>query len=344
MPCSLWPQINKAEYSGVWVYLEREGDRLKDVGLELLGEARDLAQKLGGAEVGGVIVAGTEEMAREAIYHGADKVVIIDNPDLQIYTPAEYAEAIARVVQKYKPEIFLIGATKRGRELAAYIANTLTTGITADCTALKIDPKTRDLLQIRPTFGGTQLATIRTPRDAPRWQASDPASSPKPPRDTNRTGQIILEKVEIQKRRTRLVSVEKRLEKDVADLPPVESADVVIAGGRGLGSVEGFKLLIDLAKLLGGTVGASLMAVRAGWAPHTRQVGQTGKTIRPKLYIAVGISGAIQHLMGIMETKTIIAINPDPHAPIMENADYAVVGDYKQILPLLIEEIKRLKS
>jgi electron transfer flavoprotein alpha subunit len=263
---------------------------------------------------------------------------------LQIYTPVEYAEAIARVVQKYKPEIFLIGATKRGRELAAYIANTLTTGITADCTALEIDPKTRDLLQIRPTFGGTQLATIRTPQRRPQMASVRPGVFPKPPRDTSRTGQIIFEKVEIQRRRTRLVSVEKRLEKDMADLPPVESADVVVAGGRGLGSAEGFKLLIDLAKLLGGSVGASLMAVRAGWAPHTRQIGQTGKTIRPKLYIAVGISGAIQHLMGIMEAKTIIAINPDPHAPIMENADYAVVGDYKQILPLLLEEIKKLKG
>ncbi|MCI4446725.1 MAG: electron transfer flavoprotein subunit alpha/FixB family protein [Pyrobaculum sp.] len=344
MPCSLWPQINKAEYSGVWVYLEREGNRLKDVGLELLGKARDLAQKLGGAEVGGVIVAGTEEMAREAIYHGADKVVIIDNPDLQIYTPVEYAEAIARVVQKYKPEIFLIGATKRGRELAPYIANALTTGITADCTALEIDPKTRDLLQIRPTFGGTYLATIRTPQRRPQMASVGPGVFPKPPRDANRTGQIILEKVEIQKRRTRLVSVEKRLEKDVADLPPVESADVVVAGGRGLGSAEGFKLLIDLAKLLGGTVGATLMAVRAGWAPPTRLIGQTGKTIRPKLYIAVGISGAVQHLVGVTGAKIIIAINPNPHVPMMENADYAVVGDYKQILPLLLEEIKKLKG
>jgi len=167
MPCTLWPPVNKEEYKGVWVYLEREGGRLKDVGLELLGKARDLAQKLRGAEVVGVIVAGTEEMAREAVYHGADKVVIIDNPDLKVYTPAEYAEAIAKVVGKYKPEIFLIGATKRGRELAAYMANTLTTGITADCTALEIDPKTRDLLQIRPTFGGTQLATIRTPPETP---------------------------------------------------------------------------------------------------------------------------------------------------------------------------------
>ncbi|MEM0277969.1 MAG: electron transfer flavoprotein subunit alpha/FixB family protein [Pyrobaculum sp.] len=344
MPCRLWPPINKEDYRGVWVYLEREGDRLKDVGLELLGKARDLAQKLGGVEVAGVLVAGGEELAREAIYHGADKVVIIDNPDLKIYTPAEYAEAIARVVQKYRPEIFLIGATKRGRELAAYIANTLATGITADCTALEIDPKTRDLLQIRPTFGGTQLATIRTPQRRPQMASVRPGVFPKPPRDPSRAGEIIVEKVEVAKRRTRLVSIEKRLEKDVADLPPVESSDVVVAGGRGLGTAEGFKLLIELAKLLNGTVGASLMAVRAGWAPHTRQIGQTGKTIRPKLYIAVGISGAIQHLMGITEAKMIIAINPDPHAPIMENADYAVVGDYKQIIPLLIEELKRLKN
>ncbi|MEM1636583.1 MAG: electron transfer flavoprotein subunit alpha/FixB family protein [Pyrobaculum sp.] len=344
MPCRLWPPINKEDYRGVWVYLEREGDRLKDVGLELLGKARDLAQKLGGVEVAGVLVAGGEDLAREAIYHGADKVVIIDNPDLKIYTPAEYAEAIARVVQKYRPEIFLIGATKRGRELAAYIANTLATGITADCTALEIDPKTRDLLQIRPTFGGTQLATIRTPQRRPQMASVRPGVFPKPPRDPSRTGEIIVEKVEITKRRTRLVSIEKRLEKDIADLPPVESSDIVVAGGRGLGTAEGFKLLVELAKLLNGTVGASLMAVRAGWVPHTRQIGQTGKTIRPKLYIAVGISGAIQHLMGITEAKMIIAINPDPHAPIMENADYAVVGDYKQIIPMLIEELKRPKN
>jgi electron transfer flavoprotein alpha subunit len=171
-----------------------------------------------------------------------------------------------------------------------------------------------------------------------------PGVFPKPQRDTSRTGEIIIERVEIPVRRTRLVSIEKRIERDIADLPPVESADVVVAGGRGLGSAEGFKLLIELAKLLNGTVGASLMAVRAGWAPHTRQVGQTGKTIRPKLYIAVGISGAVQHLVGVAEAKIIVAINTDPHAPIMENADYAVVGDYKQILPALIEEIKRLKN
>ncbi|MEM1519296.1 MAG: electron transfer flavoprotein subunit alpha/FixB family protein [Pyrobaculum sp.] len=344
MTCPKWPPVNKDDYRGVWVYLERDRQRIKDVGFELLGKARELAEKLGGVEVGGVLIAGSVDMAKEAIYHGADKVVLVQNPELEMYTPVEYAEAIAKVLQKYKPEIFLIGATKRGRELAAYIANTLTTGITADCTSLEVDPGTRDLLQIRPTFGGTQLATIKTPSRRPQMASVRPGVFPKPKRDTQRSGEIIVEKVEMPKRRTRLVSIEKRLEKDVADLPPVESADVVVSGGRGLGSSEGFKLLIELAKLLGGTVGASLMAVRAGWAPHSRQVGQTGKTIRPRLYIAVGISGAIQHLMGIMEAKTIIAINPDPHAPIMENADYAVVADYRQILPLLIEELKKLKT
>lgn len=340
MPCGLWPGINKEEYRGVWVYLERDGDRLKDVGLELLGKARELAAKLGGVEVVGLIVAGGEELAHEAIYHGADRVVLIESPELKVYTPVEYAEAIAQVVRKYKPEVFLIGATKRGRELAAYIANSLATGITADCTALEIDPKTRDLLQIRPTFGGTQLATIRTPQRRPQMASVRPGVFPKPSKDASRKGEVVIERVEV-KRRTRLASMAKRIEKDIADLPPVESSDVVVAGGRGLGSAEGFKLLVELAKLLGGTVAASLMAVRAGWAPHSRQVGQTGKTIRPRLYIAVGISGAIQHMMGITEAKTVIAINPDPNAPIMENADYAVVGDYKEIIPLLVEELKK---
>jgi len=167
---------------------------------------------------------------------------------------------------------------------------------------------------------------------------------PKPPRDVNRKGEIVHEAVELDARRTTFLGAEKRIERDIADLPPVESSDVVVAGGRGLGSAEGFKWLVELAKLLNGTVAASLMAVRAGWAPHTRQVGQTGKTIRPKLYIAVGISGAVQHMMGIQESKHIIAINSDPNAPIVQNSDYAIVGDYKQIIPLLIEEIKRAKA
>ncbi|MDT7869727.1 MAG: electron transfer flavoprotein subunit alpha/FixB family protein [Thermoproteus sp.] len=344
MTCKLWPQINKEEYKGVWVYLEHDGARLKDVALELLGKARDLAAKRGNAQVGGVLVAGSDEMAQEAIYHGADKVVVVVNPELKVYTPYEYANAVAKVVAKYRPETFLIGATKRGRELAAFIANTLTTGITADCTALEIDPKTGDLMQIRPTFGGTQMATIKTPHRRPQMASVRPGVFPKPPRDVNRKGEIVHEAVELDARRTTFLGAEKRIERDIADLPPVESSDVVVAGGRGLGSAEGFKWLVELAKLLNGTVAASLMAVRAGWAPHTRQVGQTGKTIRPKLYIAVGISGAVQHMMGIQESKHIIAVNSDPNAPIVQNSDYAIVGDYKQIIPLLIEEIKRAKA
>ncbi len=340
--CSLWPPIDKSLYNGVWVYLERDGHKLKDVGLELLGKARELAAKLGGVEVGAVLVAAGRELAQEAIYHGADRVVLIENPELETYTPVEYAKAIATVVQKYKPEIFLIGATKRGRELAAYIANSLTTGITADCTALDVEPQTRDLHQIRPTFGGTQLAIIKTPHRRPQMASVRPGVFPKPPRDVGRVGEIVVERVEVE-RKTRLLARERRVEIDV-DLPPVESSEVVVAGGRGLGSGEGFKLLAELAKLLGGTVGASLMAVRAGWVPHSRQIGQTGKTIRPKVYIAVGVSGAIQHIMGVMESKTIIAINPDPNAPIMKNADYAVVGDYKEIIPALLEELRKYLS
>lgn len=343
MPCRLWPPVNKEEYKGVWVYLEHDGMELKDVALELIGKARDLAAKRGNAPVGGVLVAGTDEMAQEAIYHGADKVVVVISPELKVYTPYEYANAIAEVVGKYKPEIFLIGATKRGREIAAFIANTLSTGITADCTALEIDPKTGDLMQIRPTFGGTQMATIKTPQRRPQMASVRPGVFPKPPRDPNRKGEIIHEVVKVQ-RRMAFLGAEKRIERDIADLPPVESADVVVAGGRGLGSADGFKLLVELAKLLNGTVGASLMAVRAGWAPHTRQVGQTGKTIRPRLYIAVGVSGAVQHMMGIQEAKTIAAINSDPNAPLVQNADYAIVGDYKQIVPLLVEEIKKAKG
>lgn len=327
----------------MWVYLERDGDRLKDVGLELLGKARELAGKLGDVEVGAVLIAGTEEMAREAIYHGADKVVLVEGPHLDVYSPVEYGEAVAQVLSKYKPEIFLVGATKRGRELAPYVAALLATGITADCTALDIEPETRDLLQIAPAFGGSQIVTIKTPQRRPQIATVRPSVFPKPPRDVGRRGEIAVERVEVR-RRTRLLSAERRVEKDTADLPPVESADVVIGGGRGVGSAEGFKMLTELAKLLGGSLGATLTAVRAGWAPESRLIGQTGKVIRPKLYIAVGISGAVQHLVGIIESKVIIAINPDPQAPIMNYADYAVVGDYREIIPLLIEELRNVKT
>ncbi len=335
--CPEWPEIRKEDYRGIYVYAEHDGNTLKDVSLELVGKARQLAQDLDGVEVAAVIIGGTDDMARELIWAGADRIIRIVGEGLETYNPVRYSLAVAQVLDKYRPEIVLIGGTKRGRELAAYIANTLKTGITADCTELEIDRATRDLIAIRPTFGGNVLAGIRCPQRRPQMASVRPGVFPKPPSDPARSGEVITERVDVKDERLRLVAVERKVEKDVADLPPVEKADIVVVGGRGLGSADGFRLLVDLARALGGTIGASLMAVRAGWAPHTRQVGQTGKTIRPRIYIGVGVSGAVQHLVGMLESKVIIAVNTDRNAPIFRYVDYGVVGDYKEIVPRLIE-------
>ncbi len=338
--CPEWPEIRREEYKGVYVYAEHDGSSLKDVSLELIGKARQLAVELDGTEVAAIIIGGTDAMAKELIETGADRVIRILGEGLETYNPVRYSMAIAQVLDKYRPEIVLIGGTKRGRELAAYIANTLKTGITADCTELEIDKASRDLIAIRPTFGGNVLAGIRCPQRRPQMASVRPGVFPKPSRDPTRRGEVVSERVDVQDGRMRLVAVERKVERDVADLPPVEKADVVVVGGRGLGSADGFRLLVELARALDGTIGASLMAVRAGWAPHTRQVGQTGKTIRPRVYIGVGVSGAVQHIVGMLESKVIIAINTDRNAPIFRYVDYGIVGDYKEIIPRLIELVK----
>ncbi|MFP3194763.1 MAG: electron transfer flavoprotein subunit alpha/FixB family protein, partial [Caldivirga sp.] len=284
------------------------------------------------------------DLVKEPIYYGADRVVYVDDEALAVYMPHVYASVIVNLVNKYKPEVVLFAATKRGRELAPYVANTLRAGITADCTDLDIDVKTRDLDQVRPTYGGNILAHIRTPTRRPQLASVRPNVFPTPPRDTSRRGEVIREVINnLPKPNGSLISI-KPVTKGDSDLPPVEKADIVVTAGRGVGGPEGVKLLVELAKAIGGTIGGSKKVTDAGWLPVDRQIGQTGKTVRPTLYIGVGVSGAIQHIFGMKESKIIVAINSDPNAPIFEYADYGIVGDYRQVIQALLELLNQRRA
>ncbi len=341
MLCSEWEPINPMEYKGIWVYVEVEGGHIHEASLQLLGEARRIADELD-TYVGAVIIGyGIKELAREPIYYGADKVFVVDDPRLEKYYPNLYGDVVCKLAKKHKPEALLVGGTMRGRELAPYIANNLKTGITADLTSIEVDKETGDIILIRPPFGAWMLAHIKTRNRRPVMGSVRPNIFPTPERNEDRDGEVIEETIDevLDPRMEYLeyIPIEK------AEEIPIEKADIIVSGGKGLGSKEGFKLLEELAELLGGVIAGSRKAVDAGWIPHDRQVGQTGKTVKPNIYFAVGISGAAQHIFGIREAKRVVAINIDPDAPIFENADYGIVGDYKEIIPALIEVIKEMK-
>jgi len=342
--CPEWPQVNKNEYKGIWVYVEHQNGVIKDGSLQLIGKARELASKVN-VDVTAVMVGyKLGDLVKEPIYYGADRVVYVDDEALAVYMPHVYASVIVNLVNKYKPEVVLFAATKRGRELAPYVANTLRAGITADCTDLDIDVKTRDLDQVRPTYGGNILAHIRTPTRRPQLASVRPNVFPTPPRDTSRRGEVIREVISnLPKPNGSLISI-KPVTRGDSDLPPVEKADIVVTAGRGVGGPEGVKLLVELARALGGTVGGTKKVTDAGWLPVDRQIGQTGKTVRPTLYIGVGVSGAIQHIFGMKESKIIVAINSDPNAPIFEYADYGIVGDYRQVIQALLELLNQRRA
>ncbi|MFP3311350.1 MAG: electron transfer flavoprotein subunit alpha/FixB family protein [Caldivirga sp.] len=342
--CPEWPQVNKNEYKGIWVYVEHQNGVIKDGSLQLIGKARELASKVNVGVTAVMVGHKLGDLVKEPIYYGADRVVYVDDEALAVYMPHVYASVIVNLVNKYKPEVVLFAATKRGRELAPYVANTLRTGITADCTDLDIDVKTRDLDQVRPTYGGNILAHIRTPTRRPQLASVRPNVFPTPPRDTSRRGEVIREVINnLPKPNGSLISI-KPVTKGDSDLPPVEKADIVVAAGRGVGGPEGVKLLVELAKAIGGTVGGTKKVTDAGWLPVDRQIGQTGKTVRPTLYIGVGVSGAIQHIFGMKESKIIVAINSDPNAPIFEYADYGIVGDYRQVIQALLELLNQRRA
>ena len=329
-------------YKGVWVFIEHERGAIHPVSLELLGEGRKLADMLG-VELAGVVMGPPGETTRsfcqEAFYHGADLCYLIEDPLLQDYRNEPYTKGLTDLVNKYQPEILFLGATTLGRDLAGSVATTLKTGLTADCTELNIDLDVRSLLASRPTFGGSLLCTIQTLNYRPQMATVRPRVMAMPERDATRNGRIIEDTLGMIESSI-ITKVLEFIPDEMQDKPQLPFADIIVAGGRGMKKPENFKLIWELAQVLGAEVGATRPVVQAGWVELDRQVGQSGKTVRPKLYIAVGISGAIQHRVGMDASDVMIAINNDPNAPIFDFAHYGIVGNAMTILPALTEAFK----
>lgn len=337
------PKADISGYSGVWVWAElTTGKAVRSVSLELLGQGRKLADELG-QELAAVLIGdGVEECAKTLFASGADKVYLVEAKELAHFNTDGYTAAMVDLVETYKPNVILLGATNDGRDMGPRVACRLKTGLTADCTNLGIEPENKLVAWTRPAFGGNIMATILCPDNRPQMGTVRPNVFKKPEPDASKTGELIKvpSKIDPAAIRTKFVGI-RTVGQAVCNL---EEAEFIVSGGRGLGDPANFKFIEDLCSAVGGTVGASRAAVDAGWIPPMHQVGQTGKTVAPKIYIAVGISGAIQHLAGMSSSDTIIAINKDKDAPIFQVANYGIVGDYKEVLPLLTEAIKKARS
>jgi len=332
------------EYKGAWVFVEQTDGEPATVSWELLGVGAELAKTLGVELCAIVIGDKVEHLCQESFACGASRVYLMDAPIFHNYRTEPYYKAICYLIEKYKPEIVLVGATGLGRDLAGAVATALMTGLTADCTGLTID-ENRLLLQTRPAFGGNIMATIKTERTRPQMASVRPHVMPMPERDDSRKGEIIRESFAIKEEEIGVKVLEIiDTRKAGAEEVNVEAAEVIVSGGRGMQSKENFQILQELAEELGGVVGSSRSAVEAGWMPVERQVGQTGKTVRPKIYFACGISGAIQHLVGMQDSDVIIAINRDKQAPIFEVATYGIEGDLFQVVPAITERMRELRA
>lgn len=322
-------------YKNVWVIAEQRQGKITPVVIELLGEGRKIANDIG-VELCAILLGhNVDNLPDELIKFGADKVYYANSPLLEKYTTDAYTKVIVDSVNEIKPEIILIGATHIGRDLAPRIASKLDTGLTADCTKLDVDPEDKKLRQTRPAFGGNIMATIICPNNRPQMSTVRPGVMDKAEKDENKKGEIIKLNINLTKDDIRTEVVE--IVKSKKELVSLTDAKFIVSGGLGLGNADGFKLLKRLADKLGGVVGASRAAVDAGWIDNSHQVGQTGTTVKPTVYIACGISGAIQHLAGMQESDIIIAINKNESAPIFEIADYGIVGDLYDVVPKLIE-------
>lgn len=330
--------MEKTDYKNVYVFVEQRDGEIQSVGLELIGKARDLAGALNEKVV--AILAGDQvkHHAQYLIEMGADEVICIDAPELKDYLTEQYSQAIYQMVQKFQPSILMFGATTIGRDLAPRLAARLGTGLTADCTKLEISEE-GELMMTRPAFGGNLMATIMCTEHRPQMSTVRPGVMQKMERDCNRKGEIIdfAPTFDSSKFKVKLLKTVKE-EKGAAD---IQAAKILVSGGRGVGCKEGFEKLQALADVLGGMVSSSRAMVDAGVMPHDRQVGQTGKTVRPNVYLACGISGAIQHLAGMEESEFIIAINKDKYAPIFQVADLGIVGDLNKIIPMLTEKLAK---
>lgn len=325
------------EYKGIWVFGEQKDGQIASVVLELLGEGRKLADTLSSSLSVVLIGSDVEEKSHQLIAHGADEIYLIQDETLKNYHDESYAHIFVQMVTRYKPEIILIGATTYGRSLAPRVASRLNTGLTADCTGLAIDPETRNLLQTRPAFGGNLMATIICPNHRPQMCTVRPKVMKPMEADGSREGKVIRPEVSLAADlKVKVTDVVQTLCEKVS----LTEADIIVSGGRGMGDPKNFALIEDLAEVLGGAVGASRAVVDAGWIDYSHQVGQTGKTVGPKVYIACGISGAVQHLAGMSSSDIIIAINKNPDAPIFKVATYGIVGNVLEIVPELTKALK----
>lgn len=322
-------------YKGVWIFAEQRNGKIASVAYELLGIGRKLADSLE-VELSAVVFGKTEDV-EELIKWGADKIYYVSAEQYNYLDDELYSKTLVKLIKTYQPEILLAGATAVGRSFLPRVAASLRVGLTADCTGLEIDKETRDLLQIRPAFGGNIMATIISPGSRPQIATVRPRVMKRGEYNPQKKGQIIeVEPLEPSGK----IKILERVEEASFCKINLQDAKIIVSGGRGVGGPEGFKMLWELANLIGGTVGASRAAVDEGWIPYAHQVGQTGKTVCPKLYIACGISGAVQHLVGMQSSDIIVAINKDPNAPIFNVATYGIVGDVKEIIPLMIKKIK----
>ncbi|MGI6621545.1 MAG: FAD-binding protein [Acetivibrionales bacterium] len=329
--------IDVHSWHGVWVFAEQRDGKLMNIALEILGEGRKLTAEIG-TELCAVLCGDdVEHLVPEIIAYGADKVYVAQAPELKIYTADAYTKVISEAVKKYKPEILLLGATNIGRELGPCLAAKCGTGLTADCTGLEIDPEDKKLKQTRPAFGGNLMATIVCPNHRPQMSTIRPGVMDKSEYDPSRKGEAIHLDVKFSEDdiRVRVLDVVK----DICERVSLTDAKIIISGGKGLGGPEGFELLKKFAAKLGGAIASSRACVDAGWIDHCYQVGQTGCTVKPDIYFACGISGAIQHLAGIQNAGYIVAINKDRNAPIFEVADYGIVGDLYKVIPAIMDAL-----
>jgi electron transfer flavoprotein alpha subunit len=342
------------DYKGVFIYAQQVDNKLSNIAFELLGKARELAADLDEKKVTAVLLgSGVAGLADELAAYGADRVIVVDDPTLKDYRTEPYTHALASVINEFKPEIMLVGATAIGRDLGPRTSARVKTGLTADCTKLEIgdfpltpvpgqEQKHKQLLMTRPAFGGNTIATIACPDNRPQMATVRPGVMQKIDPIKDAKAEVVNYNPGFEENNCYVEIL--KIVKEVSSVADIADAKILVSGGRGVGSKENFKLLEDLAEALGGTVSCSRAVVDNGWMPKEMQVGQTGKTVRPKVYFAIGISGAIQHVAGMEESDFIIAINKDENAPIFDVADYGIVGDLNKIVPLLTEKVKAEKA
>ncbi len=328
------------DYRGVWIFAEQRNGSVSPVAFELLGIGRKLADDLQ-TDLSALLFGAEEDEARELIRWGADKVYLSTDKGLKDFNDEPYAQLLTGLIRKHRPEIVLTGATPVGRSFLPRVAARLRTGLTADCTSLSVDRESRNLLQVRPAFGGNIMATILCPHHRPQMATVRPRVMKRGEYQEQRTGEIIPVHEEALSSRTKVLETVRDSSGISVNL---QEAEIIVSGGRGLGDPKGFALLTELAEALGGTVGASRAAVDSGWIPYCHQVGQTGKTVCPRIYIACGISGAVQHLVGMQSSDIIIAINKNADAPIFNVASFAIVADLYEIIPLLIKKIREARA